>query len=53
MKNGIMILQETNINTNSEELIDGYHFLLSTYIDNKVREVANKRRKENKGNGKM
>ncbi|MDA8583202.1 hypothetical protein N9L68_03190 [bacterium] len=55
----ILALQETNVNTNSIEVIDGYRFIFSTSIKNKDREAYIKQQKQatpkvkGKGKGKQ
>ena len=51
----VLFLQETHINTNTEETHDQYHFFFSTCVTDKQREEANKTRemlKAGKGRGK-
>ena len=39
----VMSLQETWVNTNSEEVVDGYHFIFSSGVENADREERIKR----------
>ena len=51
----ILFLQETHINTNTEEMHEDYHFVFSTSVTDKQREDAMKKREEHqlrKGKGK-
>ena len=48
----IMLLTETNVNTNSVEDKGNFIFFFSTSVDPKIRESAEERRAQGKGNGK-
>ena len=45
----IMSLQETWVNTNSEEVVDGYNFIFSSGVDNVDREEIIKRQQSRGG----
>ena len=48
----ILCLQETHINTNSMEKVDGYTFIYSSGISDKDRETREKNKNTGRGKGK-
>ena len=48
----VLLLQETWVNTNSEEVVEGYHFIFSSGIENADREARIKRQQTRGGRGR-
>ena len=45
----VLLLQETWVNTNSEEVIEGYHFISSSGVENADREARLKKQQQTRG----